>query len=134
MLLDSSSLDLDDLEAEIASLLGAEEEVEAVRDRFCGLLEVILARVLRRVPGNRRCRYRDLDDLSCDLMNRADDVTELSGVATWLSGGEQCDYFRIHVALGGKPLLYSYKFINSATAEQILYVGKTPRGWLINGP
>jgi hypothetical protein len=58
----------------------------------------------------------------------------LRGVPYWLSGGDGCDRFRIDVALDTNPLLYSYKFTNSMTDEQVLYVGKTPDGWRVNGP
>lgn len=58
----------------------------------------------------------------------------LRGVANWLRGGVGCDRFRIDVALDKSPLLYSFRFTNSTTEQQILYVGKTPTGWLAHGP
>lgn len=63
-------------------------------------------------------------------MSRSDDVVTLCGIPYWLSGGERCDRFQIDVALGKEPLLYSFKFTNSMTGEQLLYVGKTSDGWL----
>jgi hypothetical protein len=73
-------------------------------------------------------------DFSCTTISRVGDVVTLRGVPNWLSGGDGCDRLRIDVALDANPLLYSYKFTNSVTNDQILYVGKTPTGWIVNGP
>ena len=70
----------------------------------------------------------------CTSFSRAADIVTLKGIPNWLSGGDGCDRFRIDVALDKAPLLYSYKFSKSSTDEQVLYVGKTPTSWLVNGP
>jgi hypothetical protein len=134
MLLDGSNLDLGDIEANIAGFLASAEEVDASVHRASEQFEIVLAKVLRLLPGNCRCRYWQLDDLSCDSMSRRGDVATLAGVPNWLSGGEGCDRFRLDVSLDKDPLLYSYKFTNSATGEQVLYLGKTPDGWLVDCP
>jgi hypothetical protein len=134
MLLDGSNLDLDDVEARITGYLTSAEEVDSNVHRACAQFEIVLAGVLRLLPGNRQSRYWGLDDFSCDSISRIGDVVTLQGVPNWLSGGGGCDQFRLDVALDTNPLLYSYKFTNSMTGEQVLYVGKTPDGWLVNGP
>jgi hypothetical protein len=134
MLLDGTNLNLRDVEAKIAEHLTSVEEVESNAERACQQFEIVLANVLRLLPGNRRSRYWDLDGFSYDSMSRCGGVVTLQGVPYWLSGGDGCDRFRIDVALETKPLLYSYKFTNSMADEQVLYVGKTPEGWHINGP
>ena len=84
--------------------------------------------MFRLLAGNRSSRYWRLDDFWCDSMSRSGDVVTLCGIPYWLSGGERCDRFQIDVALGKEPLLYSFKFTNSMTGEQLLYVGDV--GWL----
>jgi hypothetical protein len=134
MLLDGANLDLGDVEVRINGYLTSAEELDSNVHRACGQFQIVLANVLRLLPGNRQSRYWDLDDFSCDSMSRSGDVVTLRGVPYWLSGGDGCDRFRIDVALDTNPLLYSYKFTNSMTDEQVLYVGKTPDGWRVNGP
>jgi hypothetical protein len=133
MLLDGSTLDLGDVEAKIRAFLVAAEDVDSNAQRACGQFEIVLASVFRLLAGNRSSRYWQLDDFWCDSVSRSGDVITLRGVPYWLSGGDGCDRFRLDVALGEEPLLYSYKFTKSATDEQVLYVGKTPDGWLVNG-
>jgi hypothetical protein len=134
MLLDGSNLDLGHIEAKIADFLASAEKVNASVHRAAEQFEIVLAKVLRLLPGNCRCRYWDLDDFWCDSISRCGDVASLGGVPNWLSGGEGCDRFRLDVSLDTDPLLYSYKFTNSATGEQVLYLGKTPDGWLVSCP
>jgi hypothetical protein len=134
MLLDAPTLDLGDAEAKIAFLLRGAVDVESNGQHACDQFGIVLARVLRALPSNRQARYWDLDDLACDAAARAGDVVTLRGTSTWLAGGSDCDRFRLDVALDQGSLLYSYKFTNSVTGSQILYVGKTPDAWLINGP
>ena len=128
------NLDLGDLEAKIASLLAAGVDPDSSGQRACEQFALVLDKVFRVLPGNGQTRYWDLDDLFCDSADRTGDVVTLTGSSSWLTGGGDCDRFRIDVALHQKPLLYSYKFTNSLTDKQILYVGKTPEGWLINAP
>ena len=132
--LDSSGLALRGLETEITACLLSAAEVDANVRRACEQFEVILANVLRLLGGDRQSRYWDLDDFSCTTFSRVADVVTLEGVPNWLSGGDRCDRLRIDAALEAKPLLYSYKFSNRVTNDQILYVGKTPKGWIVNGP
>ena len=134
MILDAPSLDLSDVESKIAGLLAAPLDAVANVQRACEHFGFVLENVLRLLPGNQPARYWDLDDISCDSANRTGDVVTLQGTCDWLSGSEDCDRFRIDIALGQEPLLFAYKFTNSATGKQLLYVGKTPEGWLINGP
>ena len=134
ILLDGSDLALSETEAKIAASLASATDVDANVYRACEQLEVVLANVLRLLAGNRQSRYWQLDDLSCTSFGRAGDVVTLQGIPNWLRGGEGCDRFCIDVALDTSPLLYSYKFTRSVTDEQLLYVGKTPTGWLVHGP
>lgn len=134
MLLDGSALDQDDAEAKVIGLLASAKDVDSNVQRACGEFEIVLAKVLSLLPGNRSSRYWQLDDLLCDSMSRAGDVVTMRGIPHWLSGGEGCDRFRLDVALDKEPLLYSYKFSNGLTGKQVLYVAKTPDGWLVNGP
>jgi hypothetical protein len=133
MLLDGSTLDLSDVEAKIRSFLAFAVDVDANAQRACAQFEIVLASVLRLLAGNRSTRYWQLDDFWCDSVVRSGDVVTLSGVPYWLSGGDGCDRFRLDVALGQEPLLYSYKFTKAATDEQLLYIGKTPDGWVVTG-
>lgn len=134
MFLDSLSLDLDGIETRIANLLASPVEVDSSGQRVCEQFGLVLARVFRLLPSNCQMRYWDLDAFSCDSATRTGDVVSLQGSSIWLSGGEDCERFRLDIALDTMPLLYSYKFTNSRTGKQILYVGKTPEGWLISGP
>ena len=135
MLLDGSKPDLGDVEATIRGLLAtAEEVVDSNVADACSQFEIILASVCRFVPGHFQCRYWSLDDFYCTSVSRGDDVVTLQGVPYWLSGGQGCDRFRLDVALQTQRTLYSFKFTNSMSGEQLLYVGKTRSGWLINGP
>jgi len=134
MLLDGTNLDLGDVEAKIAGYLTSAEAMDSNVHCACQQFEIVLANVFRLLPGHRESRYWDLDDFSCDSMSRSGGVVTLQGVPNWLSGGGGCDRFRLDVALDTSPLLYSYKFTKSLTDEQVLYVGKTPYGWLVNGP
>lgn len=134
VVLDGSNVSRHEAEANIVSLLASAQEVDSKVLSACEQFEILLADVLRLLAGNRRSRYWQLDDLSCDFISRTRDVVTLKGVSNWLSGGDGCDRFRLDVSLNSKPLLYSYKFMNSISNEQILYVGKTPSGWLVNGP
>src|SRR5258708_34127243 len=134
MLLDRSILDLGDEEAKITGFLASAEEVDLKVHRACEPFDIVLAKVLRLLAANQSSRYWQLDDLSCNSMSRSGDVVTLHGVPYWLAGGEGCDRFRLDVALGKEPLLYSYKFTNSVTGEQVLYLGKTPNAWIVNGP
>jgi hypothetical protein len=134
MLIDASSIDVDDVETKIADLLASPVDLDSNGQRACEQLGLVLAKVCRLLPSNRQTRYWDLDDFSCDFVNRTGHVVTLQGISSWLAGGEDCDRFRVDVALDKMPLLYSYKFTNSTTGKQIAYVGKTPEGWFINAP
>ena len=134
MLLDVGNLDLGDAEAEIATFLRSGVDVDSNGQPACDQFGIVLAKVLRLLPGNRETRYWDLDDFSCDSAVRAGDLVTLQGYSNWLRGGGDCDRFRLDVALDQVPILYSFKFMNSTTGNQVLYVGKTPEGWLVNGP
>jgi hypothetical protein len=134
MLVVAPNLDLGDLEDKIASLLAAGVDPDSHGQGACEQFALVLDKVFRLLPGNRQTRYWDLDDLSCDSADRTGDVVTLAGSSSWLAGGGECDRFRIDVALDQQPLVYSYKFTSSLTDKQILYVGKTPEGWLVNGP
>ena len=133
MLLDGSILDLADVEAKIKGFLALAEDVDSNVQQACAEFEIVLASVFRLLAGNRSSRYWRLDDFWCDSMSRSGDVVTLRGIPYWLSGGERCDRFQIDVALGKEPLFYSFKFTNSMTGEQLLYVGKTSDGWLVKG-
>jgi hypothetical protein len=128
------NLDLEDIEAKIANLLAAGVDADSNAQRACEQFALVLDKVFRALPGNRQIRYWDLDDLSCDSADRTADVVTLRGSASWLAGGGDCNRFRVDVALDQQPLLYSYKFTGGLTDKQLLYVGKTSEGWLINGP
>jgi hypothetical protein len=134
MLLDATSLDLDRVEKEIADLLASPVDPDSNGQGACDQFGLVLAKVFRLLPSNVQPRYWDLDDFSCDSANRIGNVVTLEGTSYWLAGGKDCDRFRVDVALDSKPLLYSYKFTNRWTGKQLLYVGKTPEGWLVNGP
>jgi hypothetical protein len=132
--LDGSDLALRGPETEIAARLASAADVDANVQRACEQFEFILANVLGLLGGDRQSRYWDLDDFTCTTFSRVADVITLEGVPNWLSGGDGCDRLRIDVALDANPLLYSYKFTNGVTNDQVLYVGKTPKGWIVNGP
>jgi hypothetical protein len=134
MAIDALHLDLSEVEAEITTLLGSAVDVNSSGQLACEQFGILLANVVRSLPGNRPIRYWELDDLSCDSADRISDLVTLQGTCNWLTGGDGCDRFRLDIALASHPLLYSCKFTHSVTGEQILYVGKTPEGLLINGP
>ena len=134
MLLDASNLDLDDVEAKIKDLLASTVNMDSNGQQACEQFGIAFVKVCRLLPGNRRPRYWQPDDFSCDSVSRSGDIVTLLGASNWLSGGDGCDRFRLDVALDKNPLLYSCKFTNSVTGEQVLYVGKTPGGWVVNGP
>ena len=134
MAIEALHLDLSEVEAEITSLLGSAVDVDSNGQLACEQFGILLANVFRSLPGNRPTRYWDLDDLSCDSADRIGEVVTLQGTSNWLTGGEGCDRFRLDIALDSHPLLYSCKFTHNVTGEQVLYVGKTPEGLLINGP
>ena len=109
-------------------------DVDLNGQRACEHFGLVLAKLFRLLPSNSQIRYWDLDDFSCDFANRTGDVATLQGTSSWLAGGEDCNRFRLDVALDKIPLLYSCKFTNSTTGKQVAYVGKTSEGWLINAP
>ena len=132
MLIESNVV-FEDLEANIGSLLAGAEDLDSNVHFACGQFGVILDGVLRLLPGNQKWRYWFLDDFDCNRFCRRDQIVTLLGSAYWLSGGEECDSFRLDIALDKEPLLYSYKFTKSKSGEQMLYIGKTPDGWVVNG-
>ena len=94
------NLDLGDLEDKIASLLAAGLAPDSHDQRVCEQFAFVLDKVLRVLPGNRQTRYWDLDDLTCDSVDRTGHVVTLAGSSSWLAGGGDCDRFRIDVAQG----------------------------------
>jgi hypothetical protein len=134
MVIDASSIDVEDIETKIANLLASRADVDSNGQSACDHFGLVLSKVFRLLPSDCQTRYWDLDDFSCDFANRTGDVVTLQGISSWLAGGEDCDRFRLDLALDKVPLLYSCKFTSSTTGKQIAYVGKTPEGWLINAP
>lgn len=131
--LDFLDLDMSDVEAKILTSLVAGKNLEVNGQPACEQFAIILVNVLRTLPTARHTKHWDLDDLSCDAVKQSGQVVALRGTSNWLSGGEGCEQFRIDI-LTQTPLLYSFKFTKTATSEQVLYVGKTPTGWIVNGP
>lgn len=133
MLLDGSNLDLVEIESKIIQYLKDAEELDSNVQNACAQFEMTLAKLLRLLPGNCPWRYWDLDDFYCNGFHRRDQIVTLKGVPYWLSGGEKCNSFRIDVDIDKDPLLYSFKFKNSKSGKQILYIGKISDGWVVNG-
>ena len=133
MLLSAPELDVSDSEARIKALLASAQDLDDDVHDVCWHFGDILMRVLRSSPGDREWRYWSLDDLVPKSVSRSGNVMTLSGLAWWLSGGDGCQRFRLDVALDTEPLLYSYKFLDDGLTKQVLYVGKRPDGWLLNG-
>ena len=133
MMLDSSTLDLSEAEREIGELLLPAEEPDANVQSACSSFAYILIAVFGTLPKRHPWRSWQLDDLWCEAVSRSDHQITLSGIAYWLSGGGRCERFRLDIDLNSAPLLYSYKFTIRKTGRQVLYAGKTPGGWLVNG-
>jgi hypothetical protein len=133
MLIDDCDPAVGHAEAKIRSSLVKAQELDSNVDAACDQFEVILVKVLRMMPGNCEWRYWSLEELCYDSFARSDHVVTLQGLPYWFSDVEGCDRFRIDVALDTDPLLYSFKFSNGTSGEQLLYVGKTPQGWVVNG-
>ena len=55
----------------------------------------------------------------------------LSGNIHWLTGGSKCRYYQADLAKNTEPLLYSIK-LKSNKQKNILYIGKTHTGWILN--
>lgn len=133
MLLDGSNLGLCDFESKIIRYLADAEEPDSSVHNACYQFGIVLHKVLRCLPGKYPWRYWSLDEFCCDGFRRRDQVVTLQGIPYWLPDIGECDFFRIDVALDKEPLLYSYKFKKSKSGKQILYIGKTLDGWIVNG-
>lgn len=133
MLLDSSNLDLSDFESKIIGYLSEAEELDSRVKDACCQFGFVLHKVLRCLPGKYKWRYWSHDEFCCDGFRRRNKVVTLQGIPYWLPDIEECDSFRIDVALDKDPLLYSFKFRNNKSGKQILYLGKKSNGWILIG-
>jgi hypothetical protein len=129
----ASNLDFSETEARITDLLAGAQELDSSVHSAIASFEAILCDVLGLLCRKHSWRYWHLDALCCDSLSRSNEVVTLQGTSDWLTGGDGCELFRLDVALGTDPLLYSFKFTNSKSGKQTLYVGKTPSGWVVNG-
>jgi hypothetical protein len=116
-------------ESEVRRLLPVGASLDESVQQACGHFERILGSVFASLQEPRRYRFWCPDDLWCESLGFEGSVAALVGSACWLEGGQECDRFRIDVALDLDPLLYSYKFSHAETGRQSLYVAKTPGGW-----
>jgi hypothetical protein len=130
---DASTLDLSEPEAKIIELLAKAEEPSVQVQTACAYFDRILSSVFSLLAKDQPWRYWGLDDLWCEVVQRREQVITMQGTAYWLEGGSGCERFRLDVDLTTDPLLYSYKFSDRRRGKQVLYVGKTPDGWVING-
>lgn len=133
MLLNHLSLDFAETEDRISRLLSVATEPNDDVQTACRYFEGILSCVFASLEKGHRWKRWGLDDLWCEHLSRRENVVTLQGTPYWLTGGDDCSEFKVDVALDTHPLLYSYKFTHRKKGKQVLYVGKTPDGWLLNG-
>lgn len=133
MILNATSLDFSETEATIVDLLASAKMPDSSVQNACAYFAAIQCQVFSLMGKEYHWRTWGLDDLWCESLSRSNHVITLQGTPYWLGGGDECTFFRVDVALDTSPLLYSYKFMNLMKGKQILYVAKTPDGWLVNG-
>ena len=101
-------------------------------NEFAWLFECALASCFQSLPKGNSLRGWTSDDFSFDHEQKSKRKLSLAGAAHWLSGGYNCSYLNLDIALGTPTLLYSYKFRKKPGARQSLYVARMHQGWKIS--
>jgi len=101
-------------------------------ESLAGHFERILNVVFQYQGQQSTFRYWSVDSLWPDGLENVGNKVTLTGPVYWLVGGGACTNFQLDIAQNNTPLLYSYK-LKDVDGKQIVYIGKTHKGWIVNG-
>ena len=124
-------VDIDGLEKKAIALMDDSPIQQAEYEKLCALFSIILNGILQKQEKEAGYRSWCVDDLRAQEINETSKKITLSGPVSWLSGGGECKHYQLDIAKNTSPLLYSYK-LNNKHAHQVVYIGKTFKGWVIN--
>lgn len=129
-----------DIKADITDIEGKISEILVLKDRTEDQIQSVgqlcafgLNEIFHYIDSVTGLRGWALDDLYVQDSTESAKKITLSGISHWLNGGANCERFQADIAKTTNPILYSFKFYKkSSNSPQVLYVGKTNSGWVVN--
>lgn len=122
---------ISDSERTISEIIVQTEISKEDANIVCYLLGSILTELFSNQNRESGLRSWCVDEMYADKIEIFSKKLSLSGVIQWLGGGGDCAHYQVDIALDVVPLLYSYKLKNKRW-KQVMYIGKTFDGWVIN--
>lgn len=129
--MEKSSREIEESESKIAQLMLTEEITHESAQRIGDLLGRILSSYFSTLDRDTGMKGWSVDDMYPTEIRSVSNKITLSGDIHWLSGGDTCKHFQADIAKDIDPMLYSVKLKNKKF-NQVLYIGKTNNGWILN--
>lgn len=123
--------DVTDQESALVELLEKIQLSEQDGISISYLLAGILTKYFSSTEKETGLRSWSIDDMYPDTIHRTNKKLTLVGSINWLGGGGICKRYQADIAIDTNPILYSIKLQNKH-GHQILYVGRTHTGWVLN--
>ena len=95
------------------------------------MLSSILNAYFFTLDKETKFKYWAIDDMYPEQVYVANNKMSLSGSINWLEEGSSCERYQADIAIDTDPILYSVKLKNKLE-QQVLYIGKTFEGWVLN--
>jgi len=95
------------------------------------LLTAILTKFFSSSEKDLSFKSWSVDDMYPETVHRTSKKLTLKGNIHWLGGGGKCKIYQADISTTTSPILYSIK-LQDKHERQILYIGKTFTGWVLN--
>lgn len=129
--MDRPSQLIDASELELTVLLGKLELSKEDENSIGYLLTSIFTTYFSTLERETGMKDWSVDDMYPDEVRRTEEKITLVGNIYWLGGGGECIHYQADIATNTNPILYSVKLKNKRQ-KQIVYIGKTRTGWILN--
>jgi len=122
---------IDEKEIAISEVIQKSSLIDDDTNYICGQLARILNNFFSVQEKETGLRSWAIDDMYPDETEIDAKKLTLKGKIYWLDGGGDCVYYQADIARNTTPLLYSVK-LKTKHDKQIMYIGKSHKGWVLN--